>query len=523
MGNSNLGVLFHNFMGHHTPIWYKKIILGFFVLNFILLELFGGFVTGWFLVVEFIFCLAMALKCYPLLPGGLLALQAVTLGMTTPEHVMTEVSHNIEVVLLLVFMVAGIHFMKDLLAFTFTKVLLQVRSKVMLALSFMGMGAFLSAFLDALTVIAVVIAVATAFWDVYHEAQSDRANRPEFRGHEISKGELEQFRLFLTSLVMHAAIGTALGGVCTMVGEPQNLVIASKASWDFWEFFFRMAPVSIPVLFAGLFTCVLVEKFQIFGFGATMPDDVRFVLTSQDKKNSAERTKSDVMNLWVQGVIGIILILSLATHIASVGLIGLMIIILLALFTGVSDEHKIGKAFTEALPFTALLVVFFAIVAVIIDQKLFTPVIHWALSFEGNTRYVIFYFANGFLSMVSDNVFVGTVYINEAYSAWQAGSITRDQFDNLAVAINTGTNLPSVATPNGQAAFLFLLTSGLAIVLRLSYGKMVWMALPFTIVMTTVGFLCVQFTLLPATEWMYANEWISHHAAQALDAVKSGH
>ena len=47
----------------------------------------------------------------------------------------------------------------------------------------------------------------------------------------------------------------------------------------------------------------------------------------------------------------------------------------------------------------------------------------------------------------------------ETNCALQAGTISRDQFDLLAVAINTGTNIPSVATPNGQAAFLFLLTS----------------------------------------------------------------
>ena len=28
---------------------------------------------------------------------------------------------------------------------------------------------------------------------------------------------------------MHGAVGTALGGVCTIVGEPQNLLIATKA------------------------------------------------------------------------------------------------------------------------------------------------------------------------------------------------------------------------------------------------------------------------------------------------------
>ena len=70
-------------------------------------------------------------------------------------------------------------------------------------------------------------------------------------------------------------------------------------------------------------------------------------------------------------------------------------------------------------------------------------------------------------------------------------TITRQEFDHLAVAINTGTNLPSVATPNGQAAFLFLLTSALAPLIRLSYGRMVIMALPYTVVMGATGLACV--------------------------------
>ena len=65
----------------------------------------------------------------------------------------------------------------------------------------------------------------------------------------------------------------------------------------------------------------------------------------------------------------------------------------------------------------------------------------------------------------------------------------------LAIAINTGTNLPSVATPNGQAAFLFLLTSSLAPLINLSYGKMVKMAFPYAIVLGGVGLLCVKYLL----------------------------
>jgi NhaB family Na+:H+ antiporter len=88
---------------------------------------------------------------------------------------------------------------------------------------------------------------------------------------------------------------------------------------------------------------------------------------------------------------------------------------------------------------------------------------------------------------------VATVYIGEIEEMFQAGDLTREQFDALAVAINTGTNIPSVATPNGQAAFLFLLTSALAPLIRLSYGKMVIMALPYTITMSITGMLALWY------------------------------
>jgi NhaB family Na+:H+ antiporter len=50
-----------------------------------------------------------------------------------------------------------------------------------------------------------------------------------------------------------------------------------------------------------------------------------------------------------------------------------------------------------------------------------------------------------------------------------------------------------VATPNGQAAFLFLLTSALAPVIRLSYGRMVVLALPYTITMSLTGLAATYF------------------------------
>ncbi|GLS84352.1 sodium/proton antiporter NhaB [Paraferrimonas haliotis] len=507
-----------NFLGQ-APKWYKLAIIAFLVINPVIFYL-DPFIAGWVLVIEFIFTLAMALKCYPLQPGGLLAIQAVAIGMTSPNMVLHEIQANLEVLLLLVFMVAGIYFMKSLLLFIFTKMITKIRSKIVLSVMFCTASAFLSAFLDALTVIAVIIAVAVGFYSIYHKVASGK----DFGQHhdhtddeanpELQRETLEEFRAFLRNLLMHAGVGTALGGVCTMVGEPQNLIIAAQANWNFTEFAIRMAPITVPVFIMGIATCIIVEKMKWFSYGAILPDSVRTILQDYAAYEDERRTNADKAKLIAQALIGIWLIVGLALHLASVGLIGLSVIILATSFTGVIEEHALGKAFEEALPFTALLAVFFAIVGVIIEQQLFTPVIQAVLSVkDANTQLVMFYLANGLLSMVSDNVFVGTVYINEVKSALLNGQITRDQFDMLAVAINTGTNLPSVATPNGQAAFLFLLTSALAPLIRLSYSRMVWMALPYTIVLTLVGMFMIQSGLLiDATTWLHEMQLIQHHS-----------
>ncbi len=125
-----------NFLGH-SPLWYKRTILAFLLVNPLLFAA-SPYLAGWALVLEFIFTLAMALRCYPLQPGGLLAIEAVAIGMTSPTAVYQETATGIEVLLLLIFMVAGIFFLKQLLLFVFTTVLLRVRAKWLLSLFFCG-------------------------------------------------------------------------------------------------------------------------------------------------------------------------------------------------------------------------------------------------------------------------------------------------------------------------------------------------------------------------------------------------
>ena len=78
------------------------------------------------------------------------------------------------------------------------------------------------------------------FYEVYHRVASGKTHAaPQ---HDAATDEhvqvlhrenLEGFRGFLRSLMMHGAVGTAIGGVMTQVGEPQNLLIAEQAEWTF--------------------------------------------------------------------------------------------------------------------------------------------------------------------------------------------------------------------------------------------------------------------------------------------------
>lgn len=251
-----------NFLGH-APDWYKGLIIGCLAANPVLLALSGPVVTSWAMLFEFIVTLMMALRCYPLQPGGLIAIEAALLGLVTPAGIQQEIETGLPIILLLMFMVAGIFFLREMLVFTFTR----------------------------------------------------------------------------------------------------------------------------------------------------------------------------------------------------------------------------------------LLVVFFAIVGVINQQQLFRPFLDWVLQLDPGAQPIALFGASGLLSAVSDNVFVATIYIGQVRDALVAGSISREQFEVMAVAINTGTNIPSIATPNGQAAFLFLLTSALAPLIRLSYFRMVWMALPYRITMTGAAALGVLYLL----------------------------
>ena len=564
-----LHLLAVNFLGQ-SPTWYKITILSFLVLNPLLyfclparvgsFEEFGHFVAGWAVLIQFIFTLACALKCYPLQPGGLIAVEALVIGLTDSKTIYHEVLANAPTLLLLIFMVSAIYFIKDVLFIVMTKLFLVFRKKYVLSLVFCFICAALSAFLDALTLVAIAIAVCFNFFAIYRRVET----------HSSNEAELEELRGFLRNLIIHGTVGTIIGGTMTEVGEPQNIMIGTKMGWSFIEFIVHCAPLSVPAAIVGFIVCFLVEYFNVPGFQYEMPERARELILKDYTKKINEMTAQNFYVYAVQTIVLILLVFALAFHVAEVGLVGIGLIIIVTAFTGLTKEHDLGAAFTNAMPFVMLIVVFFAILGVVHSQHLVAPLAEWVFTFSGKSQLIALYIINGTLSFVSDNVFIATVFINEVELAYVSGIlcqmlhdfdiqgisleaayangnigytiaqyigerpefklasdnavlvqfirdveiacksgtiheltaqyagkilISKEEYEKLAVVVNMGTNIPAMATPNGHAALLFLLTSALAPLLKLSYFQMIKLTLPYTIAMAFTGGLAIYFFL----------------------------
>lgn len=184
-----------NFLGH-SPVWFKLTMVSFLLVNPLIKVAFeNDQLCAWAVLLEFIFTLACGLYCYPLQSGGLIVLEAYLLGLAKSKTLLHEIEMNLNVLLLVVFMVAAIHFLKNLLLWVFTKLLLGVESKIAMSALLMFMTAILSAFLDALSVAAVLVSVCTGILGVYFHVVADADLPTDDTHHEV--GVRQPFQAFL--------------------------------------------------------------------------------------------------------------------------------------------------------------------------------------------------------------------------------------------------------------------------------------------------------------------------------------
>ncbi|XPE64295.1 hypothetical protein ACNKHU_07080 [Shigella flexneri] len=158
-------------------------------------------------------------------------------------------------------------------------------------------------------------------------------------------------------------------------------------------------------------------------------------------------------------------------------------------------------------PFTALLTVFFSVVAVIIDQQLFSPIIQFVLQASEHAELSLSYIFNGLLSSIWIRLRGDDLYqrSENGNGKWRYHV---EAIRAAAVAINT---LPIALRRYAERSGCVPVPADLCT--RAIDSPLFWtlvsMALPYTLVLTLVGLLCVEFTLAPVTEWFMQMGWIA--------------
>jgi Na+/H+ antiporter NhaD/arsenite permease-like protein len=136
---------------------------------------------------------------------------------------------------------------------------------------------------------------------------------------------------FLITEVMASNIG----GTATLIGDPPNILIASKAQLDFMAFIYNLTPVIVVIMIA----YIISIKF-IFGRRLTVKEELRLRIMSMDEKEAIKDPVLLKKSLTVLAVTmaGFVFHGALQLQPATIALFGAG---LLLLVSGAEDPHQI--------------------------------------------------------------------------------------------------------------------------------------------------------------------------------------
>jgi Na+/H+ antiporter NhaD/arsenite permease-like protein len=184
----------------------------------------------------------------------------IVIGVVTQEDAFNSIELGIDwnVIFLLVSMMIIINIMKPTGVFEFIAI---KSAKVAKGRPFMIMAIFsvvtavVSAFLDNVTTVLLIAPVTLLI--------------------------CQALELDVVPFLITEALASNIGGTATLIGDPPNIMIASKAQLDFMSFVYHLTPVIIVVLIA----YVISIKF-IFGKKMKVRDELRQRIMAMDEKQA---------------------------------------------------------------------------------------------------------------------------------------------------------------------------------------------------------------------------------------------
>lgn len=335
-----------------------------------------------------------------------------------------------------------------------------VKYKVMpILVTFMIMSAFLSMFIDSITVILFLAAVTV---------------------------ELSQLLKFSPVPMVLAEIFCAnLGGSATMCGDPPNIIIGTALGYSFADFLTNTGLIAGIALIA-----IIIFFFFAFKKELTANKDEKIDPSTFPNPGDAIENKKDFI---VSTIIFIIAIVLLVTH-AQTGLTVAFIGVVIALITLITSFKHIGVILKKVDYKTLLFFVGLFIVVGGLEQ---TGVLEMIASFiekvcGGNVfaMVLIIMWISAIASAFVDNIpFAATmVPVIKSLAATTVGA----QLPVLAYALSVGTDIGGSATPIGASANVV----GTSVISKaghpVGWGKYCKTAIPATAIVIIIAMIVIK-------------------------------
>ena len=335
-----------------------------------------------FWIATAIFLLAYALIIWDKIHKTILALFGaallIVIGIITQEEAFHSMDLGVDwnVIFLLISMMVIINIMKPTGCFEY----LAIKSaKVAKGKPFMIMAIFstvtavVSAFLDNVTTVLLIAPVTLLICQAL---------------------ELEIVPFLITE-----AIASNIGGTATLIGDPPNIMIASKAQLDFMAFVYHLTPVIIVVLIA-----YIITLYFIFGKRLTVKEELRQRVMAMDENEALKDPVLLKKSLVVLAVTMTGFVAHGALHLepATIALFGAG---LLLLVSGIKDPHHVlaEAEWSSLFFFIGLFIIIGAVVKVGLIKWMAIQVLELTQGNLLGTSMIVLWFS-AFASAFIDNI-----------------------------------------------------------------------------------------------------------------------
>ncbi len=302
----------------------------------------------------------------------------IVLGIVTQEDAFHSMDLGIDwnVIFLLVSMMIIINIMKPTGVFEYIAIksakIAKGKPFAIMAI-FSVVTAFVSAFLDNVTTVLLIAPVTLLI--------------------------CQALELDVVPFLITEAIASNIGGTATLIGDPPNIMIASKAQLDFMAFVYNLTPVIIVVLIA----YVITLKFM-FGKQLTVKEELRQRVMAMNENEAIKDPALLKKSLVVLAITIVGFVAHGALHMepATIALFGAA---LLLLVSGTKEPHHIlaEAEWTTLFFFMGLFIIIGGVVKVGLINWMAIKVLEITQGNLFGTSMIVMWFS-AFASAVIDNI-----------------------------------------------------------------------------------------------------------------------